>query len=92
MVCSPSSIITLNKPVQPANAPLPILVTLPGIEISAKPVQPANAPLPILVTLPGIEISVKPLQPSNTLSPILVTPLQMITEVALYNKETARLK
>ena len=42
------------RPVQPLNAPDPILVTRLGIVMLVRPVQPLNALDPMLVTLSGI--------------------------------------
>ena len=42
--------VTLVKPVQSQNAPLPIEVTELGMVTLVKPVQPENARLPIEVT------------------------------------------
>ena len=53
---------------QPKNALVPMLVTLPGIMIDVNPVQPWNAPEPMLVTLSGIVIEVKPVHHENAQS------------------------
>ena len=40
----------MRPPLQPQNAPSPILVTLLGIVTLVRPLQPENAQSPILVT------------------------------------------
>ena len=50
------------KPLQPAKAPSPILVTELGIVTEVRPLQPKKAYSPILVTEFGIVTDVKPLQ------------------------------
>ena len=65
----------LVSPLQPQNAPPPMLVTLSGIVMLVRPLQPENALPPMLVTLSGIVMLVRPLQPKNAYSPMVVTGL-----------------
>ena len=57
MLVTLSGIVTLVKPLQPSNAPLPMYVTLSGIVTLVKPLHPKNAFLPMLVTLPSSGIT-----------------------------------
>ena len=57
--------VMLVSPLHPANAPLPILVTLLGTTTEVRPIHPEKALLPILFTLSGIEISVNDAQFAN---------------------------
>jgi hypothetical protein len=50
MVVTPGGIVMLVKPMQPRNAPMPMLVTLEGIVMLVRPIQPLNAASPMLVT------------------------------------------
>ena len=49
-----SGMVMAVRPVQPLNAPNPMLVTLCGIVILVRPLQSLNALDPMLVTLSGI--------------------------------------
>ena len=77
----PLSTTILVSPLQPLNAPSPMLVTLLGITMLVRPLQPENAELPMLVTLLGIVTLIRPLQPENALPPMLVTLLGIVTLV-----------
>src|ERR1035438_2337890 len=57
---------------QPANAPLPMLVTLLGIMMLVMPEQALNAPFPILMILVGIVMLVSPEQVSKEESAMFV--------------------
>ena len=48
------SVVTLVRPVQPANAASAMLVMLSGRVMLVRPVQPENALSPMLVTPPGM--------------------------------------
>jgi hypothetical protein len=71
------------SPLQPENAPPPMLVTLSGIVMLVRPLQPLNAKCPMLVTLSGIVTLVSPSQPLNAESPMLVTLPGIITSLRL---------
>lgn len=58
---------------QSMNTPLPMLVTLAGIEIEVNSLQKKNALLPMLVTVDGIVIVVNVDNSLNALAPMLVT-------------------
>ena len=70
------------RPVQPKNAPDPMLVTRLETVMLVRPVQPKNALDPMLVTLCGIVMLVRPLQSLNALGPILVTLSGIVTLVS----------
>ena len=70
------------RPVQPLNAPDPMLVTRLGIVMLVRPVQPLNALDPILVTFVGMVMLVRPLQSLNALDPMLVTLSGIVTLVS----------
>jgi hypothetical protein len=72
MLTTLAGIVRLVKPLQPANAPLPMLVTPAEIMRLVKPLHQANAHVPMLVTPAGIVRLVKPLQPANAPLPMLV--------------------
>ena len=59
----PAATINSVKPLQPENAPFPMLITLSGIVMLVSPLQSLNAQSPMLVTLSGIVTLVSPLQP-----------------------------
>ena len=75
MLVTLPGIVTLVRPLQPANADLPMLVTPFGIVTLVSPRQPENAQSPMIVTLSGIVTLVSPLQFSNTPAPMHVTVL-----------------
>ena len=60
------------RPLQPAKASLPIVMTLLGIIIEVRPVQTQNEQLLIEVTEMGIITDVSVLQPVNAWSPNMV--------------------
>ena len=62
----PAPTFIAARPVQPANTPGSMFVTLSGIvTLPVRPVHPENAPLRILVTLLGIVMLVRPVQLRN---------------------------
>ena len=85
MVVTPSSIVNDVRPVQLANARIPIVVTLAGmVNEPVRPVQPLNASFPIVVTLSGIVNNpVRPMQLKNAEFAITVMLSGMINEPVL---------
>ena len=81
--------VTMDNPVQPANASLPMYVTELGMVALVSPLQ-QNADSPMVVTeLPMVTL-VSPLE-RNTDSPIVVTELPMFTLVRLLHPANAYL-
>ena len=74
---------TCLRPVQPANALSPILMTESGMTMLVRLLHFRNARLLILVTEFGIVTLVRLLQLSNALSLILVTESGIVTLVRL---------
>ena len=58
-------LMVTDRPLQPENADLPMLVTELGMVTEVRFQQPENADLPMLVTELGMVTEVRPLQPSN---------------------------
>jgi hypothetical protein len=83
MFMTPSQIVTFASLLQPQNAHLPMLTTLPGIATLVRPLQYSNANSPMLLTLLGNVTLVMPLHPLNADSPMLVTGRRLPdTEIA----------
>ena len=98
MLVTESGIVTLVRPLQPKNAPLPILVTKSGIV--TLPLTPctrvfpsfeSNSPLiDLYFAFPApTDMFASPLQWENAQFPMLVTPLPIVTLVSPLQPENA---
>ena len=79
-VLSAETIIDV-RPLQCANAPLPMLVTLFGIVMEDIPLHQEKALSSMFVTLFGIVMEVNPLHNVNAQLPMLVTLFGIVMEV-----------
>ena len=59
IVARPRPIVTLVRSPQPSQTPVPMLVTLSGIDTLVRPLA-WRAPAPMFVTLDGIDTLVRP--------------------------------